>query len=96
MAHVYSYQLIYTLPVNLSQTSAVRGIIDTRFKSDVYAMTALSDGTVAIYGRNINQQKLMRFSLATGRELSSTELYNASGISEVKLEGNSVIAVSFP
>ena len=58
-------------------------------------MTALNDGTVVVYGMQNNQYKLKRFSLATGQELASTDVYNGSGMTEVKLGDNSAIAVSY-
>ena len=64
-------------------------------------MTALDDGTVAMYGQENNQLKLKRFSLVTGQDLGSTQLSTANigdilGMTEVKLAGNSAIAVSLP
>ena len=57
-------------------------------------MTVLSDGTVVVCGTENNQLRLKRFSLQTRRELGSTDLNNAHGLTEVKLGGKITVAVS--
>ena len=60
-------------------------------------MTSLNDGTVAVCSWENNQLKLKYFSLVTGQQLASTDVDNINdinGMTEVKLGGNSAIAVS--
>ena len=58
-------------------------------------MTALNDGTVAAHGTQNNQPKQKRYFSVTGQELTSTDVDNIDGMTEVKLGGNSAIAVSY-
>ena len=46
-------------------------------------MITLSDGTVATVGEEKGKNKLKRFSLETGRELSSTNVKHVYGITEI-------------
>ena len=82
----------------LSQTTVVRQNIRTRFTvGTCLTMTALNDGTVAVCSWENNQLKLKYFSLATGQQLASTDVDNINdinGMTEVKLGGNSAIAMS--
>ena len=59
-----------------------------------FVMTALSDGTVATVGDEKGKNKLKRFSLETGQELSSTNVKHVYGITEMNLKGRSTIVVS--
>ena len=73
----------------------------------VIGITALSDGTVAVYGterdgtvglygRENKQYKLKRFSLEMRRELGSARLTEVPcGMTEVQLGGRSTVAVSY-
>ena len=61
-----------------------------------FGITAPSDGTVVVYGRENKQYKLKRFSLETGRELSSAGLAEEPfDMTEVQLGGRSTVAVSY-
>ena len=57
-------------------------------------MTVLSDDTVAVCGNEINQFKLKRYSLETGREHGSTNINTVSGMTEVDQGGRSAVALS--
>ena len=61
-----------------------------------FAMTSLDDGTVAVCEEDNNQNKLKRFSLETGLEISSTNISSVCGMTEVELKGRSTIVVSDP
>ena len=55
----------------------------------------LSDGTVAVYGKENNERKLKRYSLETGEELSSTDPKEACGaMAEITLGGRPTLALS--
>ena len=58
-------------------------------------MSVLNDDTVVTHGMQNNQYKLKHFSLATGQQLASTDVGKINGMTEVKLGGNSAIALSF-
>ena len=59
-------------------------------------MTFLSDDTVVVCVEDHKQHKLKRFSLETGRELSSARLPEQPfGMTEVQLGCRSTVAVSY-
>ena len=58
-------------------------------------LTLLSDGSVAVYGKENNQRKLNRYSLQSGKQLSSTDPKEACGaMAEITLGGRPALALS--
>ena len=53
-------------------------------------MTPINDGTIVIYGSN----KLRRYNIQTGVEISSAGVRDAMGMAEVKFGEKTVFAVS--
>ena len=76
-------------------TITVQSNIPTGFSAGLkLVMTALSDGTVAAFCPKYKQNKLIRFSLQTGQDISSANVNYACGMTEVELGGRSTIVVS--